>query len=85
MIPVIFYIVVAAARLDIPTLRRTGWLFDMGDAAEEKWYKFYSYYGWSPRYLYSPLTVLRADLSLLDINLIQMGAIWATIPTQLAL
>ncbi|KZP23932.1 hypothetical protein FIBSPDRAFT_736539 [Athelia psychrophila] len=64
VIPVVFYIVVAAARLDIPTLRATGWLFDLGDSADEKWYEFYSYF---------------------DIGLVQMGAIWATIPTQLAL
>ncbi|KAF7986880.1 hypothetical protein HWV62_12628 [Athelia sp. TMB] len=64
VIPIIFYIVVAAAGLDLDTLRKTGWLFNMGDSGDEKWYDFYSYY---------------------DIGLIHGSAIWATIPTQLAL
>lgn len=42
-IPVIFYIVVAAAHLDISILRREGWVFDMGGSSEP-WYKFYSYF-----------------------------------------
>ena len=43
MIPAIFYVVVAAAGLDIQTLRETGWVFDMGGSSES-WYKFYSYF-----------------------------------------
>lgn len=43
MIPAIFYVVVAAAGLDIPTLRHDGWIFDMGGSSES-WYKFYSYF-----------------------------------------
>lgn len=39
-IPIIFYIVVAAAHLDLGTLRREGWLFDMG-TSREPWYQFY--------------------------------------------
>ncbi|KAF7972560.1 hypothetical protein HWV62_17676 [Athelia sp. TMB] len=64
VIPIIFYIVVAAAGLDLDALRKTGWLFNMGDSGDEKWYYLYSYY---------------------DIGLIHESAIWATIPTQLAL
>ncbi|RPD58190.1 hypothetical protein L226DRAFT_466264 [Lentinus tigrinus ALCF2SS1-7] len=41
IIPAIFYIVVAAARLDLGQLRSSGWLFDMG-ASSEPWYHFYS-------------------------------------------
>ena len=45
IIPVIFYIVVLAAGLDLGGLRRSGWLFDMGASAHEPWYTFYTYYG----------------------------------------
>ncbi|KII84805.1 hypothetical protein PLICRDRAFT_342187 [Plicaturopsis crispa FD-325 SS-3] len=53
VIPVVFYIVVAAAGLDLAHLRTAGWLFDMGDSSEdEKWYTFYTYFdlsivGWA--------------------------------------
>ncbi|KAI0350290.1 hypothetical protein OH77DRAFT_1413261 [Trametes cingulata] len=40
IIPAIFYIVVAAARLNLQTLRESGWLFDMGTSSEP-WYYFY--------------------------------------------
>lgn len=43
-IPVIFYIVVAAARLDLGVLRQNGWLFDM-DTSDEPWYRFYTLFG----------------------------------------
>lgn len=45
VIPMIFYIVVAAAQLDLGMLTQKGWLFDMGDSADESWYEFYHYYG----------------------------------------
>ena len=44
MIPIIFYIVVAAAHLDLANLRKTGWLFDM-DTSDEPWYRFYTFFG----------------------------------------
>lgn len=44
IIPLLFYIVVAAARLNLSELRHTGWIFDMGASAHEPWYKFYSYF-----------------------------------------
>ncbi|KAH9929173.1 sulfate transporter family-domain-containing protein [Fomitopsis serialis] len=40
-VPVIFYIVVAAAHLDLGVLREHGWLFDMG-TSHEPWYHFYT-------------------------------------------
>ncbi|KIJ67173.1 hypothetical protein HYDPIDRAFT_165880 [Hydnomerulius pinastri MD-312] len=49
IIPIIFYIVVAAAQLDLSALRRDGWLFDTaqtGGGVEDKWYGFYTYYDW---------------------------------------
>ena len=39
IIPAIFYVVVAAAGLDLGRLRETGWLFDMG-VSHEPWYHF---------------------------------------------
>ena len=39
-----FYIVVAAAHLDLSKLRESGWLFEM-DTAYDPWYKFYTFYG----------------------------------------
>jgi sulfate permease, SulP family len=44
-IPTVFYIVVAAASLDLASLRANGWIFDTGSAGQESWYKFYSYFG----------------------------------------
>jgi SulP family sulfate permease len=41
----VFYIVVAAAQLDLGVLRETGWLFDMGNSGNRSWYEFYTYYG----------------------------------------
>ncbi|KAJ3529960.1 hypothetical protein NM688_g7780 [Phlebia brevispora] len=43
VIPAIFYIVVAAARINLQTLRTEGWLFDMS-TTHEPWYKFYTFY-----------------------------------------
>lgn len=45
IIGLIFYIVVAAAHLNLGSLRTDGWLFDMGNSADESWYEFYKYYG----------------------------------------
>jgi SulP family sulfate permease len=44
VIPMVFYIVVAAAQLDLGVLRQTGWLFDMGNSGKRSWYEFYTYY-----------------------------------------
>ncbi|KAI0821728.1 sulfate transporter family-domain-containing protein [Trametes gibbosa] len=43
IIPVVFYVVVAAGHFDLGTLRETGWLFDMG-TSREPWYQFYTLY-----------------------------------------
>jgi SulP family sulfate permease len=48
IIPAVFYIVVAAAQLDLDTLRKDGWLFNSAEVSggvEDKWYGFYSYLG----------------------------------------
>ena len=46
IIPAVFYIVVAAARIDLGHLREAGWLFDMG-TSREPWWHFYTLYGWA--------------------------------------
>ncbi|KAF8495887.1 sulfate transporter family-domain-containing protein [Russula emetica] len=43
IIPVLFYIIVLGAGLDLDTLRRDGWLFEVA-RSEEKWYRFYTYF-----------------------------------------
>ncbi|KAF7789143.1 hypothetical protein EIP86_000080 [Pleurotus ostreatoroseus] len=63
IIPSIFYVVVAAARINLQTLRDSGWLFQMS-TIDEPWYKFYTLY---------------------DFRATSWRAIWATIPTQLAM
>lgn len=45
IIPAVFYLIVVAAGWDLGTLRKDGWVFDLGGRDEESWYKFYSYYG----------------------------------------
>lgn len=45
VIPVLFYIVVTVAGLSLDDLRKHGWLFDLGGASQEAWYKMYSYLG----------------------------------------
>jgi sulfate permease, SulP family len=42
--PVVFYLVVFIAGLDLDSLRRDGWLFEVA-SNEEKWYQFYTYFG----------------------------------------
>jgi len=45
IIPVAFYVIVAAASLNLDNLRKEGWLFESAQGTGEKWYEFYSYYG----------------------------------------
>lgn len=52
VIPIIFYIVVAAAQLNLGDLRSDGWLFDMGSGGQDTWYKFYTYLGASLSQVY---------------------------------
>ncbi|KAJ3746096.1 sulfate transporter family-domain-containing protein [Lentinula detonsa] len=69
VIPVFFYVIVAAARCDLDELREDGWLFDIPggiNGQSESWWKFYTYFD-------------------SDRNLIHLGPLWATLPTQFAL
>ena len=49
IIPVVFYIVVLGAGFDLDALRRDGWLFEVA-RSEEKWYRFYTFFGAFHRY-----------------------------------
>lgn len=56
----VFYVVVLGAGLDLDTLRRDGWLFEV--ARSEKWYRYYTYFGafhLRPRIPFTSLTVPR--------------------------
>ncbi|THV02009.1 hypothetical protein K435DRAFT_367627, partial [Dendrothele bispora CBS 962.96] len=72
IIPILFYIVVFAGRMDLAKLRKDGWLFDLspsggsdsGGGDGDHWYAFYEYF---------------------DLNLIHFTPLWATLPTQFAL
>jgi SulP family sulfate permease len=44
IIPLLFYIVILGAGFNLDTLRRNGWLFEVA-RSEEKWYRFYTYFG----------------------------------------
>ncbi|KAI0247014.1 sulfate transporter family-domain-containing protein [Lactifluus subvellereus] len=46
IIPAVFYIVVLSAGFDLDTLRRERWLFEAA-RSEEKWYRFYNYFGFT--------------------------------------
>jgi SulP family sulfate permease len=36
--------VVAIAKFNLPDLRKSRWIFDMGSSAREPWFKFYTYF-----------------------------------------
>ncbi|KAJ7485150.1 sulfate transporter family-domain-containing protein [Mycena galericulata] len=71
MIPMIFYVVVAAAQLNIDDLRDSGWVFDMAAGAkQESWYKFYEYYDYS-KVRFGPLwSTLPTQFALLFFNIL---------------
>ncbi|KAJ7747683.1 sulfate transporter family-domain-containing protein [Mycena maculata] len=70
-IPVVFYIVVAAAQLNIADLRESGWIFDMAAGGkQESWYKFYQYYDYS-NVRFGPLwSTLPTQFALLFFNIL---------------
>lgn len=48
VIPILFYIIVAAAQVNLDELRENGWLFDIPGGVKgqpEKWWRFYTYFG----------------------------------------
>ncbi|KAJ3551621.1 hypothetical protein NP233_g13047 [Leucocoprinus birnbaumii] len=44
LMAIMFYVIVGAASLDLGHLRDGGWLFNLGRASSESWYKFYTYF-----------------------------------------
>ena len=87
VIPILFYIIVAATQADLGALRKSGWVFDMGDAEAEAWYEFYSYFG--ALCLFSLVTpasfYLEANAWCTELGRVQFGPLWSTLPTQFAL
>lgn len=43
LVPVVFYLIVLAARINISTLRSGGWVFDIQDGEDSHWYEFYQW------------------------------------------
>ncbi|KAL6303578.1 sulfate transporter family-domain-containing protein [Sparassis latifolia] len=69
IIPIVFYVVVAAAHLDVGTLRSDGWLFDMG-TNPEPWYHFYSFYDFSATHWRALWKTLPTQFALLFFNIL---------------
>ncbi|KAM6499690.1 Sulfate transporter family domain containing protein [Amanita muscaria] len=70
IIPLVFYIVVLAARLDLGDLRRAGWLFDVGVGSEVAWYQFYSYLDFGKVYSAPLWKTLPTQFALLFFNIL---------------
>ncbi|KAE9390077.1 hypothetical protein BT96DRAFT_980462 [Gymnopus androsaceus JB14] len=73
IIPVLFYIVVAAAQLNLDEVRKAGWLFDpsKGESGEpESWWKFYTYFDWSLIHLGPLWSTLPTQFALLFFNVL---------------
>ncbi|KAI0314568.1 sulfate transporter family-domain-containing protein [Amylostereum chailletii] len=69
VIPVVFYIVVLAARLDLGTLREEGWLFEI-EASSEAWWNFYTYFNFSKTSWSAIWVTMPTQLALLFFNLL---------------
>ncbi|CCL98492.1 uncharacterized protein FIBRA_00490 [Fibroporia radiculosa] len=69
IIPVVFYIVVAAARLNLGTLRQEGWLFNMG-ASHEPWYQFYRLFDFKATQWSAIWSTLPTQFALLFFNIL---------------
>ncbi|EMD35753.1 hypothetical protein CERSUDRAFT_52921 [Gelatoporia subvermispora B] len=70
IIPIMFYVVVAAAHLDLGALRRGGWLFDMNTSSHEPWYHFYTYYDFSATSWSALWSTLPTQFALLFFNIL---------------
>lgn len=83
VIPLIFYIVVAAGRFDLVALRKGGWLFDVAATAHEPWYQFYTYLGTCTRFF--GMMLCGSSLLVPDFRNVWFSVLWSTLPTQFAL
>jgi SulP family sulfate permease len=72
IIPIVFYVVVAASQLDLDTLRREGWLFETARevGSTDTWYTFYTYYDWRAVQWTSIWTTLPTQFALLFFNIL---------------
>ncbi|KAF8429985.1 sulfate transporter family-domain-containing protein [Boletus edulis BED1] len=72
IIPIVFYVVVAAAQLDLGTLRRDGWLFETARevGGVDSWYAFYTYYDWRAVQWTPIWTTLPTQFALLFFNIL---------------
>jgi sulfate permease, SulP family len=76
----IFYIVIAATRLDLDVVRDSGWIFKKVESGVP-FYNFYTYYG---KKLH-PLASETLQLTASDFNIVNWEAIGKTVPTMFAL
>jgi len=70
IIPVVFYIIVAAGRFNLSELRDQGWLFDVGESGEQAWYTFYSYFDFHLIRFRPLLLTLPTQFALLFFNIL---------------
>ncbi|KIK64222.1 hypothetical protein GYMLUDRAFT_40512 [Collybiopsis luxurians FD-317 M1] len=73
IIPMLFYIIVAAARLNLDELRHAGWLFDIpggDDGQAENWWRFYTYFDWKLIHLGPLWSTLPTQFALLFFNIL---------------
>ncbi|TBU22279.1 sulfate transporter family-domain-containing protein [Dichomitus squalens] len=69
IIPAVFYIVVAAARINLGDLREAGWLFDNGTSREPWWY-FYTLFDFGAMNWGAFWSVMPTQLALLFFNIL---------------
>lgn len=74
VIPIIFYVVVFAGRMDLQTLREQGWLFDVGGGGsgggDTAWYAFYGYFSFSKIRWGAIAATLTTQFALLFFNIL---------------
>ncbi|KAG8935275.1 hypothetical protein FRC01_003025 [Tulasnella sp. 417] len=68
-IPCIFYAVKAIIGVDLETLRKTGWVFDVG-AQSAPWYQFYKYYNFRKTSFQALIATMPTQLALLFFNIL---------------
>ena len=79
----LFYVVVAAKKLDLNDLRTAGWIFDMGSSVHEPWYQFYSYLG--ELFFLNIRVPVANEIWFVDFSKVRYSVLWSTLPTQFAL
>ncbi|TFK98319.1 sulfate transporter family-domain-containing protein [Pterulicium gracile] len=70
LVPVVFYLIVLAARINISTLRSGGWVFDIQDGEDSHWYEFYQWLHWNNIHWGALADTLPTQLALLFFNIL---------------